>query len=183
MPSLGARLLTREDASGCALVEHPMHLDGNATAAGCELLRDYHWRNGGKEEAHAWHRRLVERLRVQEAATKERTQVSLRDKFEPHGLSDHALADLRDQIKTIHGLRKAYLVKKRVTHFAHRSCYVLGYRVTALFQLHSKRPAQEVLRQIQESVRFPGETIIINVDGANYRFDRKLRWMRGGGVL
>lgn len=109
--------------------------------------------------------------------------MSLRDKFEPHGLSDQALADLRDLLKTIPSLRKVYFVKKRVKHSAQLPCYVFGYRVTAFCRLHSKRRAQEVLRQIQESVRFPGETMIINVDGANYRFDRKFRWMRGARLL
>lgn len=52
--NLGSCLLNREDASGCALVEHAMHRDENAIAAGCELLRDYHWRKGRKEEAHTW---------------------------------------------------------------------------------------------------------------------------------
>jgi hypothetical protein len=83
----------------------------------------------------------------------------------------------------IPGLRKAYFVRKRVEHLAHLPCYVLGYRVTGFFQLHSKRRAMEVLRQIQESVPFPGETLIINVEGANYRFRRKFRWMRGARIL
>lgn len=181
--SLGARLLSREDASGGALVERAMRLDESATAKGCELLRDYHWRIGGKEEARAWHQRLIERLRLQEAAHEERNQVLLRDKFVRHGLSDEALAELRDALKAIPGLRKAYFVRKRVSHFTHQPCYVLGFCVTPWFKLHRKRRAREVLRRIQESVHFPGETIILSVEGANYRFGRKFRWMHGARIL
>ena len=181
--SLGARLLNRDDASGYALVEHAMQLDENTIVSGCELLRDYHWRQNETEEAHTWHQRLVERVQLQEAATKERSQVLLQDKFERHGLSDEALNELRNQLKSIPGLRKAYYVKKRVKHLAHLPFYVFGYRVTGFFQLHSKQRAREVLRQIQESVRFPGETILINVEGDNYRFGRKFQWMRGAKVL
>jgi Zn-dependent protease with chaperone function len=180
---LGVRLLSRDDANGCALVEHAMSLDENMIVNGCEQLRDYHWRNGRKEEAHAWHQRLVERSQLLEAAIEERSQVWLSDRFERHGLSEDVVDELRAALMAIPGLRKAYLVRKRVEHLAHLPCYVLGYRVTGFFQLHSKRRAMEVLRQIQESVPFPGETLIINVEGGNYRFGRKFRWMRGARIL
>jgi hypothetical protein len=39
------------------------------------------------------------------------------------------------------------------------------------------------LRGIQTGVSFAGETLIINVEGGNYRFGRKLRWMRGSRIL
>ncbi len=180
---LGARLLGRDDRDGCALVERAMHLDENAILTGCELLRDFHWRAGRKEEAHAWHQRLVERAQLQEAAEKERSEVTLRDRFERHGLPEADLAALREALGKIHGLRRAYLVKKRVRHLPHRPCYVLGFAVTAFWQLHSRQRAVDVLRRIQESVRFPGETLIIGVEGDNYRFGRKMRWMRGTRVL
>jgi hypothetical protein len=60
---------------------------------------------------------------------------------------------------------------------------VFGYSVTGSFQFHSKKRAAEVLQRIQEAVQFPGETMIINVDGDNYRFGRKFRWMRGARIL
>lgn len=181
--ALGIRLLKRNDAGGCALIEQAMHLDENAIANGCEQLRDYHWRNENKELAHGWHQRMVDRLQLQEAATKERNQVSLNDKFERHGLPDEALAPLRDALRNIHGLRKAYLVKKRVKHLPHSPCYILAFRTTRWFQPHSKQRRQKVLQQIKESVPFPGETIIISVEGDNYRFGHKFRWIRGARIL
>jgi Zn-dependent protease with chaperone function len=181
--SLGAHFLWRDDDAGCALVEHVMQFDEDAIAPGCELLRDYHWRNGLQEQAHVWHQRLVERLQLLEAAAKERKRLSLRDKFEHHGLSDEALAELRAQLWDIPGLGKAYFVKKCVKHLAHRPCYVLGYSVTGFLQLHRKRLIQEVLRRIQETVRFPGETLIIYVQGPYYRFGWKFRWVRGARTL
>ncbi len=181
--SLGASLLCHGDDSGCALIERAMQLDEEVIVRGCELLRDYHWRNGRQEEAHAWHQRLVERSKLQEAAAVERNQVLLSDKFEYHGLSDDALTELRAQLKTVPGLRRAYFVKKRVKHLAHLPCYVLGFGVTGFSQRHLKQRAQEIMRLLQETVRFPGETLIINVEGVNYRFGRKFRWIRGAKVL
>jgi len=40
-----------------------------------------------------------------------------------------------------------------------------------------------VLRRIQQGVQFPGEALIINVEGANYRFGRKFRRIRGARIL
>jgi len=31
-------------------------------------------------------------------------------------------------------------------------------------------------------VQFPGETLILSVQGENYRFGRKFRWMRGSRI-
>ncbi len=181
--ALGARLLRRDDVSGCALIERAMDLDKAIIVQACELLRDYHWRNGRKDEAHAWHQRLIERAQMLDDAAKERNQVLLVDKFEPHGLSDDALGALREQLRDVPHLRKAYLVKKRVKHVTDLPCYVFGLRVTGLFQLRNERRATETLRRIQESVQLPRETLIINVEGDNYRFGRKFRWMRGARIL
>lgn len=181
--SLGGRLLARADDAGRAMVERAMQLDENAIVRGCELLRDYHWRSGRKEEANAWHRRLIERAELQQAADKERNWVLLKDKFERHDLPESTIEGLRDQLRAIPGLRKAYFVKKHVMYLAHRPSYVLGYSSTGSFQFHSKKRAAEILQRIQETVQFPVQTMIINVDGDNYRFGRKFRWMKGARIL
>ena len=181
--SLGARLLINDDADGIALVEHAMRLDENAIVRASELLRDYFWRQGRQDEADAWHRRMGERMQEQDAAQRERDQITLRDRFDPHGLDADALAELRNALQAIPGLRKAYFVRKRVRHLAHRPCYVLGFRSTGPLQWHSKQRASEVQQQILEKVVFPGETMVVNVEGDNYRFGRKFRWMRGARIV
>ena len=181
--SLGARLLARDDEAGRAFLEAAMQRDEKEIIRCCEALRDYCWRVGRKEEAHDWHHRLSERAELEQAAAKERSEVRIKDKFERHGLSSEALARLHAQLKAIAGLRKAYFVRKRVQNFPERLCYVLGFRVARLFGWYSKRRAAEVLARIQETVSFPGETLILNVEGENYRFGRKLFWMRGSRIV
>jgi Zn-dependent protease with chaperone function len=180
---LGARLLARDDDSGRALVEHAPEIDENATLQACELLRNYHWRHGRKDEADVWHQRLLERAAAEEAAGQERNTLLLADKFDRHELPAETVEQLRAELRAIPGLRKAYFVRKRVKLFAHRPCYVLGFSVTGLFRLHSKKRVSEALQRIHEGVKFPGETLIINVDGDNYRFGRKFFWMRGARVV
>lgn len=181
--SLGVRLLARDDEAGRTLLESAMQRDETEILRCCEALRDYCWRTGRKDEAHEWHRRLTERADLEQAGAKERDEVRLKDKFERHGLSDATLAQMQAQLKAIAGLRKAYFVRKRVQHFADRPCYVLGFRVGSLLRWHTKRRAAEVLARIKETVSFPGETLILNVEGDNYRFGRKFAWMRGSRIF
>src|SRR5262249_46210218 len=152
------------------LIEQAVRLDASAAAGGSELLRNFHWRRGDKNEARAWHERMLEGLRDQQAGAKERDRVAVNDAFEPHGLSAQALGNFCDALKKVDGLRKAFLVRKRVKHRPEVPLYVLGYAVTKWFEPHSDRRARDVLKRIQESVSFPGETLIISVDGDNRSF-------------
>jgi Zn-dependent protease with chaperone function len=181
--ALGVRQIGRDDAQGVPLLEQAMRLDERGIVKCSELLRDYHWRNGRKDEAHAWHQRMLERAAEEQAAEKERSQVTLKDKFERHDLTAEALAQLVGQLRAIPGLRKAYFVRKRVARLAHRKLYVLGYRSSFPLQPGAKKRAAAAMQAIQEHVQFPGETLIINVEGENYRFGRKFAWMRGSRVL
>lgn len=181
--SLGVRLLGRDDDAGCALLESAMQRDETEILRCCEALRDYCWRLGRKDEAREWHRRLTERATLEQAAAKERDEVALKDKYDRHELSGEALAQMQAQLKAIAGLRKAYFVKKRVQYFPERPCYVFGFKVGSLLRWRTKRRADEVLARIKETVSFPGETLILNVEGENYRFGRKIVWMRGSRIV
>jgi len=180
---LGSRLLARGDAAGIAMVERAMQLEEQVILQGCTALRDYYWQRGKEDEARLWHQHLVDRTQLLDAAEQERNSVRVKDKFEQHGLPTEALEELRVQLRVIPGLHRAYLVRKRVQHFPQNPCYVLGFSASGMLQLHTKRRVAEMLLAIQTSVRFPGETLIINVDGGNYRFGRKFRWMRGARIL
>jgi Zn-dependent protease with chaperone function len=182
--TLGVRLLGRDDESGVALLKRAMQRDPWETARCCEALRDYCWRNGRKEEAHEWHRLMSERLELEHAAKKERDQIRTSDKLERHGLPAEALAQLRAQLEAIPGLRKAYFVRKRVKHMPERTCYILGYTVRrGWLPGQAKGSVQAALQRIQETVSFPGETLILSVEGANAAFGRKFRWMRGSRIV
>lgn len=179
----GQRLLWRGDEAGAALIERAMELDEDAIVPGCEALRDHCWRNGREAEAHRWHDRMVERRTLLAAAEAERDGLRISDKLEKHGLPPEVVADLRLQLKKIRGLKKAYLVRKRVKHFPERPLYVLGHRVTRWWWIHSRRRADEVQQRILDSVNFPGQALILNVEGDNWRFGRRLRFMRGSRIL
>jgi len=181
---LGVRMLNHDEDGGVTLVKRAMELDESYIVHGAEALRNYYWTHGSQEQAHDWHNRAVERANLEAAANKERSEIQLADKVEHHDLSDDALAELRTQLKTIAGLRKAWMVKKRVEHFPQRPCYLLGFTAArSFFSSGNKRRVADVLEQIRANVTFPGETLILSVEGENYRFARKFRSIRGSRII
>jgi Zn-dependent protease with chaperone function len=181
--ALGVRLLRCDNDSGMALLKRAMERDPWEIVRCCEALRDYCWRKGREEEAREWHRRMRERMSLEQAAKKERGAVRTSDKFEQHGIDSAALAQMQAQLKAILGLRKAYFVKKRVRHMPERACYILGFTRGRRLPWRKRDSSQVVLRRIQESVQFPGETMILSVQGGNSAFRRKFRWMRGSRIV
>jgi Zn-dependent protease with chaperone function len=177
MLTLAIRLLRRDDEeAGYALLEQAVETDERLMARNYEIRRDHCWRKGQVDEARGWQSKYVARMEMESRADTERNKLFLRDTFERlHGLSDEDLQMLKQDLAAIEGVKAAYIARKHVQHYPDRPCYVLGYSVTSFFQLHSKAHADEVLKKIRENVRFPGETLIICVNGANRRFGKKLR--------
>ena len=162
-----------DDEAGFALIERAMLLDEDATISGCEVLRDYCRRHGREEQANAWNRRLAESAENKRIADKERNELLLEDQFKPHGMTAVEVAQLRTELKSVPGLRKAYFVQKRLQTLG-PPLYVLGYTVGARFGLFtSKRKAAIVMMRVKEAVSFPGETILVNIERGNARFERK----------
>jgi len=179
--ALGVRWLNRDEERGMTLVRYAMDHDAEAFVPGAEALRDYYWRLGNHDEAHRWHDHMLERAEANRLAAKERGEVRLSDKYERHGLNEQAVEAIRAKLKVIPGLRKVYFVRKQVKHHPERSFYVLGF--TVRLALRAKRLRTEVQQRVLNEVSFPGETMVLSVEGDNYRFGRKFRWMRGSRIL
>jgi hypothetical protein len=47
----------------------------------------------------------------------------------------------------------------------------------------NRRRTPAVLEQIREKTNFPAETLIEGVEGHNFRFEHKFRWMRGSRIV
>jgi hypothetical protein len=141
---LGRILLKRDEARGIALLERAMQREADAVLPGAEILRDHHWRQGRQDEARRWHRVASERAQLLEAARAERTLLRTSDRFEPHGLQEAAIAELRRQLAAVPGVRRAYFVRKRVATLPQQPLYVLCFLASPWWKLH--RQAQRYFR-------------------------------------
>lgn len=180
---LGVRLVARDDEAGIAHLERAMELDPEAVPQSAAALREYHWRKGQKEEAVRWHERMATGVDVLEEAGKERSRVLARDTFEPHDVPAATVARLSAELRQIPRLRRAFLVRKKVQHLPDRPCYVLGFGITPWYSFYRARRVKEALEQIQQSVTFPGETLILNAEGDNAHFARKFRRVAGARIV
>lgn len=181
--ALAHRLLARDDAAGLALMERTMQLDQDAIASGCEAIRDFHWRAGRKTEAYTWQDRFAERQDLEHKAMLERNDIRTNDKFTTHDLPAETIDKLRAEFAAIPELRKVYLIRKRVQYRQDRPLYLCAFIITPWWKKHNAKRAAEIQRQLLESVRFPGETLVLSAEGKNYQFGRKFRGMRGSRVV
>lgn len=181
--SLGMRLLEQNDDTGCALLEHTMQLDASATIPVCRALRDYHDRHQRIEQAREWDQKLLERATIETQDERDRNQLLVTDTLLPHALPAEKIDELRGQLASIAGIKKLYLVQKRVRHFPERPLYLIGFSLVTLLQRHNPARAQSVIAQIRETLTFPGETIILCVDGENKPFAKLMKNVDGGAVI
>jgi hypothetical protein len=173
--ALARHLLSNGQEEGVQVMEDALKDDPAALFAASELLRNYFRGRGDHTSAKIWHDRYVDEAIRLQRSRKERQRLLLSDRFVPHELDAAALEKLTQQLKRAAGIRRAYLVRKIDPRSADKPLYVLGIKSTAFFQLHSRKRAARVVKDITDNVVFPGETMILNVDANLYKFARKMR--------
>lgn len=180
---LGRQLLIADQAEGLELIESVMAKEIDAEEPGSELLRDYYWRRGEKERAHGWHERAVKAAQVNAEAAAERKQVLSSDAMLPHGLGPEALGALLAQLKTIEGLRTAWLVRKAVKQFPDRPVYLFCYLGPKTSIVHGDAKVETVKEKLSKEVSFPGETFLVCADGDMKAFRASVEKVSGARIL
>lgn len=87
--------------------------------------------------------------------------------FDAHDLDEDTLATLAGSLRTITGLKDAYLVRKRVAYLAEHPVFILAYTVHGWRAGQRRARAAAVLARIQASIAFPGKTLIVNIQDRN----------------
>ena len=157
--------------------------DATATLAGAQCLRDYYAKRGEQTSAEHWQSCYldhVNRLRVRQ---RDSNRLLLSDNFVSHGLDPEDLEKFVAQLRTVKNLRGAYLARKLIPDFPDERLYVLGIKSAGFLRLHSRDRAGEVVSFVREQVTFPGAALIIDVEGTNYKFGRKLRRVTGSKII
>ena len=179
--ALGRLRLVGDDESGIELLNNAMRLDPGAEQSACMLIVEYLQRHGRNEEARAHIDHLRNAGARDQAARKERGELRVTDKLLPHDLSDQQFAEVRRQLQAFAAdVRRIYLVRKQTVHYQDHPLYILGFeRRSRFWKLESASAAELVAQRLGAEVTFPGETIIICIDGDNKAFRKKLRAVAG----
>ena len=160
---VGAMLLQQGDAGGIDYLERAMSLSESVTEEALGRAYDFYLEAGQVEQAENYRargERFAQRLR---RFHEQATNVSSEDQFEFHGLGSMQVDELREKLKSVHGLGRTYLVRK-VVEDAPVPLYVLGVFATYTWRggqntKHVDALIDEVAR-VASSVTLPNLTIV-----------------------
>jgi hypothetical protein len=119
--ALGRLLLARGDERGIALLERVMARDADAVLPACRIAHDFYASEGRLDEADRWRERASARATLLEAAERERDVITPKDRYHPAELDAETVATLIAQLDALRGVKRAYLVRKELRHFADES--------------------------------------------------------------
>lgn len=155
--AVGRLLLGAGDESGIALVEDAMSRDDDAVLPGCGVIYNFLAAEGRLEEADRWRERATVRAAMLEEAERERTFIDEKSRYVPSELPAEAVASLVEQLASMEGVRRAYLVKKQVRHFADEApVHVLAIVPKSVrWSLNAVRREQEAAQQLAREIELP----------------------------
>lgn len=116
--AVGRLLLERGDEAGIGLIERTMEQDADAILPGCQVVYDFLAREGRLEEADRYREIATARAAMLEEAQHERQYMTTQDTYAPSELTAPDVALIVTQLDQLDGVRRAYLAKKIVKHFA-----------------------------------------------------------------
>lgn len=177
------QLLLLGDTAGVGPMESVLELAPEAVLPGAQLLWGFYLRQNENARASYWQQKYLERATVLQAAREERGKLLLSDSLVGHQLAADALSALTAQLKSVPDLRRAYLVRKLTRHSPETPVYVLGFKSGRWWRPYDAATGHALTQRISQEVRFPGNALIVNIEGSNRRFANKLRRVQGSRIL
>jgi len=166
--ALGAILLKQGDgAGGMAQLEKAMSLNVDSTPAACYLAYEFLLEHGSLKDAEAYRKRGETSEQNLQKIYSAALNFSPNDRFEPHGLDEPALENLRAQLSHVRGLGRTYLVRKVVD--VPEPWYVIG--VFAGFtwrQGENEKHPEALLDELSNKITFPHKLIFVSLDRYRY---------------
>lgn len=171
---LGRALAQENDDAALPHLERAMSMDDEYTMAGCGMAAAMLQRLAREEEAAAYHARWEVHARKLDAANEERRLSALRsdDRFIPHGLDAARVAAVREQLR-VPGVKRAYLLRKRMEHFPEHPLYIVGVVPTGGLKLSDA--SQRLANALVERIELSGTFFVIVLDSSNRAFERAFR--------
>jgi tetratricopeptide (TPR) repeat protein len=177
--AVGRLLLERADEAGLGHLERAMALDPEAVLPACELAYRFLMGRGQPQQARPYYERAVRQTELIKRANAERSQVSPKDAFSEHGLPAAALGSLQAQLARYPQVARAYLVRKDMTYFPERPCYVLGVVLRTNWRRSLSGRSDDTHQQIARDMDFPGECLVVALDGSSAKLRKALQAVPG----
>lgn len=175
--TLGRHLLERGLPEGELFLRRVLEEDdSDLIPSACQGLIQYFQQQGQLEKVNEARSHLSRFETAQEAAAKERSQVTASDRFVPHGLSDQELAALFAIFSEERELHTVWLVRKDLKHFRKQRLFILVARsLPSGFFRNTNADADRILvARLLAQVKLPGRVLVIPPQGGFRRLAKKI---------
>lgn len=181
--ALATRLLLQDDSSGIPMLEKLIELNmANAVPCG-EAIYDFYVRHDRQEEARELAKRINLLADQLSGAEKERAVFLISDELMPHGLDEEIRDVLRQQIQEIKDIAEVYLVQKRCLYLPEQPLYIVGFSIQSSWKWGREGRVAAVMELMRNKVEYPGETLVIPLNGENKRFLSRMKKVEGARLL
>ncbi len=173
---LGRLLLENRNSKGEEHLERAMATNPELVPQACSLLHEHYRKLGQADQLRALAVRVDRHEKEVAASRAERTAVTAKDHFLPHGLSTAELETLRRILATEPELARAELARKELKYLVHEQLFVLCVRRhPAWHRLPDAEADRALARRLAQSVRLPGRVLVFPPSGSFRALARKLR--------
>lgn len=155
--TVGRLLLSRDDGDGIGYVNKAIDLDFEFMPEGCSMVYEFLIRHGKNKEAEEYYKSFVKKDDAVDPAIRERSTLSHKDKYAPHGLSDEQVCGISGQISAkFPEIKEVYFVRKELKHFPEKPLYVLGVVVKRnTFKFESQDKDVKLCERLANEVKLP----------------------------
>jgi tetratricopeptide (TPR) repeat protein len=180
---MGAILLEQQNPAGVEHLEKAMQLDPTCTGHACTVLSGFYFAQGNKALAEDFSKRAAAHFEKERKDHERVMNFSADDRFIPHALDAGLVSQLQAQLKKVHGLNEAYLVRKTLED-SDVSPYVLA--ASAGFTWRNGENAKHVdalFQQLVEIKDLPAPIVLLSLDGEHGYLIDKLRAIPGARLF
>jgi Zn-dependent protease with chaperone function len=181
--TMGAILLEQRNPAGVEHLERAMQLEPACTGHASTILSGFYFAQGDKARGEGFSKRAAAHFDKERLKQEQLMDFSASTRFIPHDLDQKAITLLQDQLKKIHGLSEAYLVRK-VLEDSEAPVYVLG--ATAGFTWRNGQHAQHVDALFDELFQMkdlPEPLVFLSLDGKHFKLIPTLKKIPGAQLF
>lgn len=182
--ALGTFLLDQRDAEGIQYLEKAMPAGAELAGEACQRISGYYLEQGDNKKSEEFRERAEiyfdQARRLQEQVF----NLSLNDQFEPHGLEESRVEQIKSQLQKVRGLESAYLFRKLLEGPANPTIYVLAF--TTLYTWREGQNAKHVNALIEELsalVQLPAPSLLISLDAQNSSYLPRIHSIAGAQLF
>jgi tetratricopeptide (TPR) repeat protein len=181
--AMGAILFEQQYPAGVEHLEKAMQLDPTTKGHASTLLSGFYFAQGNIALAEEFSKLAAKHFEKKRKQHEQAINISAGDRFIPHGLDEKATTQLQDQLKKVHGLSEAYLVRK-VLEDSDLSLYLLA--ATAGFTWRNGENAKHIDALFEELIQIrdlPGPIVFLSLDGQHSNLIHKMTAIPGAQLF